>query len=145
MLEAKTEIIVSKPREAAFAFVADLQNNPKWITGVEWTRKISDGPIAKGTKLRNRFSERGGIEVDETIIEFEPGRSFAFEIHVPGMPVRGSFVFDTVTSGTKISFVEQIEPQRFLYKVLAPIMGIMIKRQIKADFARLRDLLTSEA
>ena len=134
----KEEINVRASVAEAFSFLSDLENNPKWLSGLEYTKKLSEGPVGKGTRLVNKFKERGGVEYQETITQFKKNDSFAFEIHVPGMPVMGAFQFVRTGSGTKITFVEKLKPESVTYKLLGPLIYLVAKRQLKKDFLKLQ-------
>jgi len=141
VIRVSQQIEVSKPVCEAFAFLSDLENNPKWITGVVSTTKLSEGPIGKGTRLLNKFKERGGVEYEETILSLESDKSLSFEIHVPGMPIKGDFRFEPKGSGTVISFTEEVVPEKFGYRLMSPILKVMMQRQLNKDFRKLKTLL----
>jgi uncharacterized membrane protein len=141
MITSKISITVPKPVGEAFSFLSDLENNPKWITGLISTTKLTEGPVQAGTRLRNKFKERGGIEYDETITSFDRNKSFSFDIHVPGMPISGHFDFISKGQETEIHFVENVKPEKFVYKLLAPLIKIQINKQLRKDFQTLAALL----
>ena len=144
MIEKTVQIDVPRPLSQTFSFVSDLENNPKWISGLISTHKISAGAIQKGTRLINKFDQRGGIEYAETITEFVPEQSFSFEIHVPNMPIVGKFKFRAMDSTTtRISFTETANPQSFVYKVVKPVVSIVMSYQLKKDFKKLKKILSA--
>ena len=49
MLEFENTILIDRPISEVFAFLADLENLPKWNYYVLEVRKLSDGPIGIGT------------------------------------------------------------------------------------------------
>ncbi len=86
----------------AFEFIADLDNIPKWISIVTGVEKLTDGPVAAGT----RFSETRlirGMEgsVDNEVRAYEPPNTFATGFVGRGFDVTYTYTFAAEGSGTR--------------------------------------------
>ena len=44
-------ITIDRPRDEVFAFLADLENLPRWNYAISRTRKVSAGPVALGSRF----------------------------------------------------------------------------------------------
>ena len=73
MARIEHSVVINRPAEEIWAFMADAANNPQWISGLVESRQISDGPMGSGTTIRNvgRFLGRQ-IESTYEITEWEP-------------------------------------------------------------------------
>jgi carbon monoxide dehydrogenase subunit G len=69
MLEFENTIRVERPIAEVFAFLADLENLPKWNYYVLEVRKLSDGPTGIGTTYHQI---RKTDEQDLRIVELDP-------------------------------------------------------------------------
>ncbi|MGW7368289.1 SRPBCC family protein, partial [Streptomyces sp. NPDC054841] len=68
-------VVIDRPVEEVFAFLADGENDPKFSPRVLEMRKTTDGPTAVGTVYRSRVKDAGMTTGREfRISEFEPSR-----------------------------------------------------------------------
>ncbi|MGB3717132.1 MAG: SRPBCC family protein [Candidatus Promineifilaceae bacterium] len=49
MTRVETSVVVNRPSEEVFAFVADVENNPLWQSGMQEAKITFEGPIDVGT------------------------------------------------------------------------------------------------
>jgi carbon monoxide dehydrogenase subunit G len=71
--------LIQRSPEDVFAFVADLPRCVRILTGAQTVRRLSEGPVALGTRFHSdtvmgsvRFAE------ENEIVAFEPPRNFAW-------------------------------------------------------------------
>lgn len=73
MIEFELKINIDRPASDVFAFVADLENVPKWNYYVIEVRKTSKGPLGVGTtyhqtrKTDNQDLRIAGFEIDHAV------------------------------------------------------------------------------
>jgi Polyketide cyclase / dehydrase and lipid transport len=49
MINVEATTVIDRPVEAVFAFVADLENNPKWESNFIQVKRVSPEPLGVGT------------------------------------------------------------------------------------------------
>ncbi|MFD7611577.1 SRPBCC family protein [Streptomyces sp. NPDC059828] len=68
-------VVIDRPVDEVFAFLADGENDPKFSPRVLEIAKTTDGPTAVGTVYRSRVKDAGMTTSREfRISEFEPPR-----------------------------------------------------------------------
>lgn len=133
MPAVERSVVIARPLDVVFAFVADPTNGRAWRTSL--AEVSADGPLAVGTVFRQRVSGPGGgtVPADIRVTELVPGRRVAF-IGVAG-PLRPevAFDFEPVEGGTKVTF-----------SISAPLtgpkklfLGPIVQRSIAAEIAGL--------
>jgi uncharacterized protein YndB with AHSA1/START domain len=59
MARVEGEIIISRPVEEVFDFVADERNEPRYNPRMLSAEKTSDGPVGAGTRFRTELKTMG--------------------------------------------------------------------------------------
>lgn len=70
MAEIEGEILIGRPVEDVFDFVADQRNEPQYNPRMVRAAKITDGPVGKGTVFRSATKSLG--RTAEMSIELRP-------------------------------------------------------------------------
>jgi len=68
MVRIEGEIVIKRPLEEVFDFVADERNEPRYNPRMRRAEQISDGPIGVGTRFRAEIASMGRLV--EMVIEF---------------------------------------------------------------------------
>jgi uncharacterized protein YndB with AHSA1/START domain len=72
MASFENTVIIQRPVEEVFAFLADFENLPKWNDAIVETTKTSPGPVAVGTTYRQIRSVPSRSEEGFEVIAYEP-------------------------------------------------------------------------
>ena len=65
MVRVEGEIVIDRPAEEVFDFVADERNEPRYNPKMRRAEQISDGPIGVGTRFEAELVSMGrAIEMD---------------------------------------------------------------------------------
>ena len=59
MFTRSVEVLIRRPQDEVFAFVADARNRPMWDDSVDSEELTSPEPIGVGTTVRTRFRSMG--------------------------------------------------------------------------------------
>ncbi|MBK8129201.1 MAG: SRPBCC family protein [bacterium] len=59
MIHMKGEVVVNRPPETVFDFVADACHEPRYNSHILRAEKISSGPIGPWTRFRNETASMG--------------------------------------------------------------------------------------
>jgi hypothetical protein len=131
--------------EEVFAFATRIESWNQWDTQLAEVKKTSEGPVGAGTtwqEVRHLMGRR--MESSNEITEYEPNRKLSFKSTSGPFPVEGSYTFESVEGGTRVTMVGQGETGGF-FKLADPIVARMVKRQLEAGSANLKDLLEAQA
>jgi hypothetical protein len=139
-------IVIKRPIEEAFAFLANLENDVKWHSAFVEVRKTSGGCLGVGARFLVFEGVLGrrtpGTEYEVT--EYEPNRIAAWK--TVSRPLRLKFwrTFERVESGTRFAVRYEGEPRGFL-KLAWPLITRMVKRQQEGDMPKLKELMEVRA
>ena len=145
MVHIEGEIVINRPLEDVFDFVADERNEPLYNPHMRRVKLISPGPIGLGTRFRVEMTRMG--RATEMIIEFtafERPRRLASSTHSSTMEIEGSLSFDPVPEGTRMGWSWTLEPRGVL-KLMSPLVARMGTRQEETIWANLKQLLEEQA
>jgi uncharacterized protein YndB with AHSA1/START domain len=110
-LQFESSEVIDRPIEKVFHFYAveHVRNHPRWDSDIElWLD--SDTPIRVGTVIQRR-NKRSGTPVEGTmkVVEFEPNRVLAMEIHDGPAIMYGRTTFEAINENqTKITTIIDI-------------------------------------
>lgn len=104
MPSASRSIVIARPAEDMFAFVADGTTAPQWRPGV------TDVPLASGSGLGARYRQGvrgpGGrrVDADYEVTVYQPPRSLAFRTTAGPVRPTGEYLLEPVDGGTRLTF-----------------------------------------
>jgi len=137
MIDFENTIVIQRPVEEVFAFVADFENVPKWNYYVMSVRQRSEGAIGEGTIYHQI---RKGDEQDFQVTEYQPNQTIAVKT-TPGSQPRFErrFVFKPVEGGTRIIDTWRLDLGR---NPLIQWLGApKVKSAVAANLEKLKELL----
>jgi len=116
MIRTESSILVRRPVEAVFLFVAVdfFSNYRKWSPEVTELEKISAGPMGLGTTGRQvRFDAGKRTEVRFRVTCYQSNRRLSFaSISKPHFRV--DYVFEPVAAGTRLTFRFELNPALYM-------------------------------
>lgn len=141
MVDRSDSIVIDRPVEEVFAYVADVTNDPAWHTDILEARKTTEGPVGMGTIWHTRFKPAMGIsEADMEVVSFEPNRVLAMKGEVGPMHPTLTYRFEPAAGGTKFTRRVQITVSGWM-KLMQPMMGMMLPKQNQGFLANLKRVL----
>lgn len=131
MASAHRTIVINRPIGEVFAYFADVTNDPKW-RGPFVKEIAADGPIAKGTHVRQRLAAGpfgAPVKSDMDVVVYEPPTALAYQVTAGPLRPRVDFTFAPAGTGTEVSF--SIEAP--LTGVKKAVMGRSVERSMAAE------------
>jgi uncharacterized protein YndB with AHSA1/START domain len=145
LVHIEGEIVIGRPVEEVFDFVADQQNEPRYNTQMRGSEKITEGPIGVGTRYRAEVvTGRQVVPMVIEVTEFERPRMLASTTRMSSMDIRYALTFAPVSQGTRMRWVGDVEPKGWL-RLLTPWVGWVGRRQELRIWTSLKDLLEAPA
>jgi hypothetical protein len=146
MRRIEGEIVIHRPVEEVFGFVADERNEPQYNPQMLRVEQISSGPIGRGTLFRCVMGRN--VEMTWAITAYErprrlcgAGRAMVRLLRaLPTMDIQGTLTFDPVPGGTRMRWSWQLEPLG-IFRLLTPLIGRLGQRQEATIWAGLKQLL----
>ena len=105
MVEFQHSVVVNKPVNEVFAYMADFHNNPKWSPDIaEVTKTSSAATIGMGTTWRQVVIARNRkLPYDLTVDQFEGNRMYHFKGTGSALDYEVTCRFNPDAGGTKVS------------------------------------------
>src|SRR5437868_2065493 len=116
MLESRGHVVIDKPAEEVFDFLADMRNEPSWLPGAADVRLTSADPVGPGSTFEGTYARAGTVRC--RIADHErPGR---LTIHgeAKGMTFDDTIVLTSTGTGTTLVAVMHTSPKG-LFKLVA--------------------------
>ena len=140
------EIVIHRPIEEVFDFVADERNEPRYNPRLLRAEKASGGPIGVGTRWEAEM-KTGGRSAAMTIevTAYERPRRLASSTRLSNMDIRGALTFATGPGGeTRMRWSWDLKPRGVL-RVMTPLLARMGRRREKVVWSNLKHLLEHSA
>jgi len=145
-MQTQAETTIERPRSDVFNYLAHAEHLPEYVTDFESVSQASDGEPAQGTEYAYKM-KRGGTEGTFEWTEFEPGSKLAW--HGPpaksgpgSMEPAGWWELSEEGGATHVKLVMDPKPGG-LFKVLAPVMSLTMRRGNSKALGLLKERLES--
>lgn len=144
MTDVSVSVVIDRPAEEVFAYLADMENNPKWQKGqqdCEWT---SEPPLGLGSTY-NQKAKFLGKEISSTfeVVEFEPGRKIRIKSTSGTMPIDVTREVGPLNGDRcEVSAHVRGNPP-MVFRLLGPVLDRMVRKSVDGDYQRLKTLLES--
>jgi carbon monoxide dehydrogenase subunit G len=96
-------VTIDRPARDVFAFLADLENVPKWNYAITETRRTSPGEVGVGSTYEQTRSIPTPSREALTITEFEPDRHIAVAGTLARFPARLDYRMEERDGRTRLS------------------------------------------
>ncbi len=144
MARVEHSVEIGLPREEVFAFVSDPLNDPEWETDLLSGQTLG-GPKEvepKSVQMRKLLGPR--FESTARIDGMEPNRRIGVSGSAGPLPFEGSWTFEPVGGGTKVTFAAEIRASG-LSRVVAPVFARVLKKDAQANLGNLKNVLEERA
>ena len=147
-MRIEESIEIKRPPAEVFAFFDDRRNDSRWMETVVSSEWIDEGE-STGLGRRGRMVMYAPrlTEFEDEVTEYEPARRVGHRSVSKSMTIFTACHADPVPGGTRATLV--FEPERLpggrLGKLVAPFITRTVRRNYRADLARLKRILEDEA
>ena len=143
MARVHGEILIRRPVEEVFDFVADERNEPRYNAHMSLAEEISEEPIGTGTRFRTELKTMGRtITMTVEFTGYERPRRLASVTRSSMMETEGALSFEPVPGGTRMRWSWDVRPRGFM-RLMLPIVGPVGRRQEQNIWGNLKRLLES--
>lgn len=137
----RAELQVEKPVDVVFDYFADFRNENEWNVAAKDTRMTAGDQIGVGAKFAGDYEGMGMLEY--TITEFQRPRFLRTKGTSARFDFDSTFSFEPSGQGTRVSGTMDPHPKGF-FKLLSPLLPLMVKPQINKGFASLKEKLEAK-
>jgi uncharacterized membrane protein len=132
---------IDRPREEVAAYLRDPANDTSWIGGLRSARLLTPGPVAVGSQIERVASFLGRrVEYVNEVTELTGDRLVMRSVRSP-FPMRVTYGHRQASDGaTEVSVRVEGDAARY-YALLAPLLGVSVRRSIARDLRTLKRVL----
>lgn len=119
MIDLEHSVLIDRPVDEVFAYVADQTNEPKWHTDVLEVRPA--GPVQLGSSLTQQIKFMGTSEYVLDVTAFEPLRRIELTTRQGALKPTLTHTFEDAGGRTRYTRHVQI-PLQGVFRFLGPVM-----------------------
>ena len=134
------DVVIERPVEEVFDFVADERNEPRYNRRMLHAEKTSPGPVGRGSRFRAEFASRGRPVAVTELTAYERPRRLASETRMDRDLRLGDAHLRGDPAGHTHALGVGARP-RGLLKLATPIVALVGRRQERATWANLKRFL----
>jgi uncharacterized protein YndB with AHSA1/START domain len=138
-MKIETTIVIARPREEVWEYIADARNDPQWCGKVESVHQVGgDGPGPDSSyrvihrPIRFKRSKKLAVKVEE----FSPPRRLRLREEDEDGVFNVTYDLESSREGTRLTQRDQIEWK--IPKFQLPIARRMVSRDIQRQFSELK-------
>jgi uncharacterized protein YndB with AHSA1/START domain len=149
-MNTKNSIVIDRPIDEVFAYVSNVENMPRWVSGVRKARLLSK-KLKAGARFSAEYTE--GLRNDRIefqIVEFDPPRRFVAKSERGpfSFPFRGTFEFRPVDRGTEVTTDIDTGGESLANRLADLLLGPVVRRglqhRLQAELQALKAGLTTK-
>ena len=137
-------VVVDRPQEEVFAFLADLENVPRWNYAITVTTKTSPGPVGVGTTYSQTREVPTKSRETLMITDFEPDRYLAIEGTLAAFPARLEYRLEDRNGRTELTNTIDLELKGPIRLAGGLAVG-RVKSAVEKNLLELKRLLEADA
>jgi Polyketide cyclase / dehydrase and lipid transport len=143
MAKIEGQILIGRPVEDVFDFVADSRNEPRYNPAMAGVELLTPLPIGRGTRFRARMG-RAGTPMLVELTEFDRPRRLGSRTTSSMMQTSGTLTLAADGGGTVMSWHWQVRPKGWM-RMLGPLFGPLGGRMERGIWASLKRYLENTA
>ena len=135
------EIVISRPVNVVFDYVADQSNELQYNPQMMRAEKITPGPVGAGTQFRSAVASRGHIA--EMLIEctaYDRPKMFATTTAMAKADISYTLTFEPASAGTRMRWSGRVQPKGVV-RLLGPAITWLGRRREQRIWASLKQHL----
>jgi len=138
MARIEGQILIDRPVDVVFDYVADQSNEPQYNLQMVRAEKITPGPVGKGTQFRSAVASRG--RTTEMLIEctgYARPRLLQSTTAMAQADISYTLTFEPADAGTRMRWSGQVRPKG-AFRPLGPVITWLGIRQEQRIWASLK-------
>jgi hypothetical protein len=135
------DIVIDRPVEVVFDYVADQSNEPQYNPQMVRAEKMTAGPVGVGTRFRSAVASMG--RTAEMVIEctgYDRPRRLDSTTTMQQADIGYTLTFEPAGTGTRMRWSGQVRPKG-AYRLLGPMITWMGRRQERRIWTSLKHRL----
>ena len=142
-MRVEGDILINRPVEQVFDFVADERNEPLYNPQMTRAEKVTPGPVGAGTRFHSVMTGAGrATALTVELTGYDRPVRLASRATTAGMDIEGVLLFDDAGGATRMRWLWELRPHG-LVRLLGPLLRAVGERQERRIWTSLKRLLES--
>ncbi|NND04538.1 MAG: SRPBCC family protein [Acidimicrobiia bacterium] len=146
-MKAMASISINRPVDEVFDFVTDVENMPRWVSGVSGAHLVSD-VMGRGARyVIDYVAGWRSSEVEIEVVDFERPRIFANKASRGPFDYEGRMELAADGSSTSITNTIEDDPDSLASQIAAWVFGPLLRgarrRRMERELETLRSVMGS--
>lgn len=134
-------VVIERPRDEVFAFLADFENVPRWNPAIEVTWKTSPSSVGVGSTYRQvRVAPKRSEESFE-VTGFDPPRRLLIEGQIGHFRAQIGYSLEKAAEATRLTNWVELEPPSIISLVVVPLAASQIRAAVASNLELLKQIL----
>ena len=129
-----TAIDIDAPPERVWAVMADVERWPEWTASVSSVRRIDDGPLAVGSRVR--IKQPRLLPADWIVTSLTPGREFTWVTRSVSLEATGEHAVEPIAQGARATL--SVRFRGLLAPLITSLTRGLIEKYIAMEAAGLK-------
>lgn len=143
MVTSAESVVVARPADEVFRYVADLRNEPNWHVDVESVPPETDPlPVVNKTYALKFKPFMGKTDGTLTALEVDPGARVVYRADFAGLQPLITYTVEPAGEGARFTRAVEMRPSG-LKVLMTPMMAFMVPRRNKLFVQNLKRALES--
>lgn len=135
------EILIQRPIEEVFDFVADQRNEPRYNRTMLRSQLLSPEPVGEGARFEAEARGRGvAVRITHEVTAFDRPVHLASKSRFAAVEVAGDLWFTEERGATRMRWAWRLRPRGALW-LLSPLLATVGRRQERRVWRAMRRLL----
>jgi uncharacterized membrane protein len=140
-VDVSAEVMIAAGTETVARYAMDPANDRAWIGGIREVQKLTDGPLAVGSRVRRVASFLGRrIDYVLEVTQLDPGARLVLRSVKAPFPMSVTYEFEPDAAGTRAR-IRLGGDAGAMYRVAAPVLDRAARRGIGRDLRRLQQIM----
>ena len=144
-MESRVSTTIARPPATVFAWLADLEQLPRWESSFAEVRRESPGPVGVGARYWCRRTQPTKAETHMAVTEYEPEQRLMVESEWAGFikPAFG-YLVEPAGAGTRVTLIGRPK-LRGVGLLMLPMIALLATRLSARYLANLKRLVEDGA
>lgn len=145
MITVEVDRVINRPIKEVFTFMTDIEQLPRYATGVIEAHWLPPGWIGIGSKFKvvSRLLVTSQNEVQFEVTDVRPNKTFSFKTISGNIPISSTISFNEVPQGTQVMIRAESEEPKGVLRFAAPMFVRKVSDQLETELDNAKRLLES--
>jgi carbon monoxide dehydrogenase subunit G len=145
MIRIEESTQISRPRDEVFDFLTNVDNLPKWQSGVVQSRRLTQGAVRVGFQYEE-VVKVGPWKLNAvcTVTDLKANERFAFQMKTSGpLDCDGRFDLQPAAGGTRLT-ISGSARLKGVWRLMQPVFGGDLRKETRTELATIKLLLEAD-